>query len=787
MGRWRAAVLIAVHVLIAAHVVQWLITGTTLSPVEPSESMLALELGAVNAGLLFFVAAILSTVLFGRFFCGWGCHVVALQDLCGAWMRRLGCRPKPFRSRLLVWVPLILGTYMFIWPTFKREALLPAMRAVGIERPAWLRGLPEFHGFYAELFVTDFWATFPPWYVAIPFFLVIGFAAVYFLGSKGFCTYGCPYGGIFGVVDRVSVGRIKVNDSCDGSAHCTAVCTSNVRVHEEVRDFGAVVNPGCMKCLDCVTACPNDALSFSFGAPSLFDAPRTDEAGARVASQRKNPKRFDLTWPEELAIAGVFLLLFLGYRGFLNQIPMLMAVGMAGVGAFLVWTAWSLLRRPNVRIQRAQLKYQGRWRASGVVVFLVALVTIASAAWGAAVNNLRWRAHIAHESIAVPIQVALRDTYAPSPATDFLASEAVSRFGVSGPWGDGGVGWRLAPRDARAKAFALLVSGDLVAAAEALEFLIETGVPTDELVRHYGSILVRSGASREAFEAAYTSALERHPGLAEIRGDIVRLRVTRGLPASEAMAEWTDRLDSMEIRTAEAAREVALAALVWAELREPELASALLARMPESRRLPLGTFVLQARVLAFLGRTEESAALLEGIEVSARHDPSEVRAAATLLRQLGRLEASDALLKEGMVRYPDALALSELALQIAVSEADPDAAAIHAASAGAILERRGANQAWAFASLGETVVRAGLTLRNRDLADRGIGFMERGVALAPDAPTMLHDAGQALVAVGRVEEGLERVRLAAALAPGSEALSASLARLEARLGQRTGE
>ena len=29
-----------------------------------------------------------------------------------------------------------------------------------------------------------------------------------------------------------------MTDACEHCGHCTVVCTSNVRVHEEVRDFG---------------------------------------------------------------------------------------------------------------------------------------------------------------------------------------------------------------------------------------------------------------------------------------------------------------------------------------------------------------------------------------------------------------------------------------------------------------------------------------------------------------------------------------------------------------------
>ena len=88
-SRLRTWSLAIVHVAILAHVTQYLVAGRTISPVEPSEAMSALELGVLNAGCAFFGVAILSTFLFGRFFCGWGCHIVALQDLCAALLRRM--------------------------------------------------------------------------------------------------------------------------------------------------------------------------------------------------------------------------------------------------------------------------------------------------------------------------------------------------------------------------------------------------------------------------------------------------------------------------------------------------------------------------------------------------------------------------------------------------------------------------------------------------------------------------------------------------------------------------
>ena len=225
VGRWRALVLLAVHALIALHVAHWMSTGTTLSPLEPSESMEFTREGLLNAGAIFFALTIGSTLLLGRWFCGWACHIVA-----------------PAAVRLVI-----------------EGGLAPK----------------EVH-----LTTTDFWKTFPDWPVALLTFVVCGGLAVLLLGSKGFCTSACPYAGLFGIADQLAPWRIRVNSACNGCGHCTAVCTSNVKVHAEVRDYGTVVDAGCMKCMDCVSSCPNGALRVGFGWPAWLTKAKSNAQSA---------------------------------------------------------------------------------------------------------------------------------------------------------------------------------------------------------------------------------------------------------------------------------------------------------------------------------------------------------------------------------------------------------------------------------------------------------------------------------------------------------------------------
>ncbi len=362
-GPRRAAVLIGVHVLFLLHLLHWRAAGRTVTPVEPSESMETLREGAVNAGFIFFGITIAATLVLGRFFCGWGCHVVALQDFSLWILKKLKLRPKAFRSRLLLFVPLIAAIYMFILPLVNRFYV---QHVVGAAVPP----------FSLHLTRTGFWDTFPGPAVALLTFLFCTVFMVYLLGPKAFCTYACPYGAVFVLSDKVAKGRIRVTDGCEQCGHCTATCTSNVSVAEEVKLYGMVVDPGCMKTFDCISVCPNDALYFGF-TPAVE---RPDPPAPRKAP------RWDLTWPEEIVAALLFAAFFFTYRGIYGgAIPFLFALGVAGIGTFVSVQAIHLFGRRDVVLQRIRLKTAGRITGLGVafVVAFTALValTIHSATW----------------------------------------------------------------------------------------------------------------------------------------------------------------------------------------------------------------------------------------------------------------------------------------------------------------------------------------------------------------------------------------------------------------------
>ncbi len=485
MGKWRALVLIGVHVIIGLHIAHWLSSGETVTPVEPSEAMAFSRSSIVNAGLIFFAVMILLTAVFGRFFCGWGCHVVALQDLCRHWMLKIGITPRPLKSRFLLWVPTLAFLYMFIWPAVYRLWLGDSLAVRGV-----------------EMTTAHFWSTFPGWVVGILTLLICGFACVYFLGAKGFCTYACPYGAIFAAADRVAPMRIRVTDACNQCGHCTAVCSSNVRVHEEVRDWAMVVSAGCMKCQDCVSVCPTNALYYGIGPIPLLAKPRVE-----LAAKPPQPIR----WRDELILVSAFVISFLIARGLYGVVPFLMSLGLAGVVAFLTLTTVRLfgeltLERPGLRLKRdGRLLPQGRWFA---VAMSVLALLLAHSAYIRAQAYLGARAYSATAPLRITVLEEPGTQLTPSAERRATIDAGIRHLGRVDAWG-------LFPSLGNAAMLAwlqTLAGAEDAAAAQAQQALSRDELPEQmhQLLAHLA--LVRGDQIRAVEH--WQQAIEARPDLA---------------------------------------------------------------------------------------------------------------------------------------------------------------------------------------------------------------------------------------------------------------------------------
>ncbi len=522
--RMRAAALIGVWVLMIAHVSHWAISGRSVAPFVLSDAMKTLELGQINPGFLLLAAALLVTLLCGRFLCGWACHMGALQDGCAWVLKKCGVRPRMFRSRLLGYVPLGLALYMFVWPTFKREALAPLLARFWPAAVAWLGPVQPFPGWSTRFMTTDLWDGLPSVAIAIPFLLLCGFGTVYFLGARGLCRYGCPYGGFFLPAEQLAVGRVVVNpDLCDSCGRCTAACSAGVRVLEETKAFGMVVDRNCMRSLDCVAACPHDALSFGLARPALLrQGVATPSAGGG----------YQLSLRAELAVASVFAVSLVVFRGLYGLIPLLMAVTMAVLTGFVLWRAARLFAERDARFAGVQLRRSGRFQIGGRVFLALAVGMLGLLLHSATVRTLQWRAGLIDGRVQTTREHAFGlDPTGVSDVDRATARDALWWYGIASGLGSGGIGLIDTPELELREAWLWLVAGEPARAEEQIRGLMNDHPQSDRLTAELARVLVLQGRSGDAVKELWAGCRAR-PGSNESRELLVGMLADLG--------QWSD-------------------------------------------------------------------------------------------------------------------------------------------------------------------------------------------------------------------------------------------------------
>lgn len=529
IGRWRAGVLILVHVLMIAHVLHWWFTGRSVGRFVLSDSMRTLELGEINPGFIFFVVALGVTAIFGRFICGWVCHMGAMQDLCAWLLRRVGIRPRLFRSRLLGFVPLGLAIYMFVWPAASREVARRIIEPAWPEMGASLNATP-FPGWSTDLVTDSLWSGLPSWGVAIPFLLICGFATVYFLGARGLCRYGCPYGGLLLPAEQLAPARVVVDTPrCDQCGICTSVCTAGVRVHDEVRLHGAVTDRNCIRSFDCVAACPSRALRFRPAAPALL---------SRRSGNR--PKtRYDLTLAEELACIAVFAGVFLTTRGLYEQIPLLLSATLGVIGAFLAWKLIRLFRDAHVRLAAFQLKLHGRLRPAGAAFAAGVAILAALLLHSAAVRIILVRADFHDDRVATPYEAAVAGRGA-SDGDLAEARKAARLYRLARPIREGGIALARTPSAEFRLAWMHVVAAERDRALDVLRSLEASGRAGAEAASERARLLLAWRRVEEARDVLERALLE-HPRSASLRDMLASLLAGAGRIA-EAETLYRDAL-----------------------------------------------------------------------------------------------------------------------------------------------------------------------------------------------------------------------------------------------------
>jgi len=201
------------------------------------------------AGLVIFVAAILTALTLKKSFCGWICPIGAFSDLVWKFGRKIFGknfmlrRYNDYPLRSIKYILMLFFIYVIV---------------IKMPSPAILKFLEGDYYKIADVKMLYFFTK-----MTTTTFIALLLLFVFSLPCKNFwCRYLCPYGALLGLLSFCSPLKITRNeDACIDCGKCARNCPSLLPVDKKIR----IRSPECTGCLTCVSHCPaKGALDIAF-------------------------------------------------------------------------------------------------------------------------------------------------------------------------------------------------------------------------------------------------------------------------------------------------------------------------------------------------------------------------------------------------------------------------------------------------------------------------------------------------------------------------------------------
>ncbi len=220
-----------------------------------------------------FIIVLLLTLLFGRVYCSSVCPLGILQDIIGFFRRKLGSRKwlryrRPsnwIRYSILAAVIIVFLSGQIILVNFLDPYSVFGRISTHLFKPVLVLGnnflvlLMEALNNYSikphDLVAYSLVAS-----IVSGLFLICIFWMVLSSGRL-YCNTICPVGALLGLLSRISLFRISINEtSCTSCKRCEKACKAEcIDLEENKVDFSR-----CVACYNCFTACNQNGFSYSW-------------------------------------------------------------------------------------------------------------------------------------------------------------------------------------------------------------------------------------------------------------------------------------------------------------------------------------------------------------------------------------------------------------------------------------------------------------------------------------------------------------------------------------------
>jgi ferredoxin-type protein NapH len=204
--------------------------------------------GVLAGSGVLFAGLFLSSLFFGRGFCGWLCPAGALQDFCTAIVDKPAGRRQD-RIKFFLWIPWLAAI------------LLGFVSAGGLQR-------------IDIVYYTDYGISVSAPGNYVVYFSVVGLIVVLAmtLGRRSFCHCACwmaPFMIIGNFVkERLRIPALRLQcipSRCVDCGSCDRHCPMSLPVSLAVKS-GSVFQRECILCGNCADCCPKDAIRMRMGS-----------------------------------------------------------------------------------------------------------------------------------------------------------------------------------------------------------------------------------------------------------------------------------------------------------------------------------------------------------------------------------------------------------------------------------------------------------------------------------------------------------------------------------------